>query len=131
MEVIMIAKQAHSLLTPQDVAERLGVSVTTLATWRCTKRYPLAYVKVGRLVRYRMGDVETFEISRLQGVVANDWYASNDCRPNTNNNLGFCRTWNASAVFSNVNRKGYDPRIGVHYNSWDPAFFLLPHYSKP
>ena len=69
----MVAKQAHSLLTPQDVAERLGVSVTTLATWRCTKRYPLAYVKVGRLVRYRMGDVETFEIARLQGVVANDW----------------------------------------------------------
>ena len=69
----MIAKQAHNLLTPQDVAKRLGVSVTTLATWRCTKRYPLAYVKVGRLVRYRMGDVETFEISRLQGVVANDW----------------------------------------------------------
>ncbi len=73
MEETMIAKQAHSLLTPQDMAERLGVSVTTLATWRCTKRYPLAYVKVGRLVRYRMGDVEAFEISRLQGVVANDW----------------------------------------------------------
>ena len=63
----------NTLLKPEQVAERLGLSVTTLATWRCTKRYPLAYVKVGRLVRYRMGDVEAFEISRLQGVVANDW----------------------------------------------------------
>jgi predicted site-specific integrase-resolvase len=61
-----------NLLTPQDVANRLGVSITTLATWRCTKRYPLIYLKVGRLVRYSLGDVEAFEIARLQGVVAND-----------------------------------------------------------
>ena len=61
-----------NLLTPQDVANRLGVSITTLATWRCTKRYPLAYLKVGRLVRYRAGDVEAFEVARLQGVLAND-----------------------------------------------------------
>ncbi|WP_214648700.1 helix-turn-helix transcriptional regulator [Ruegeria lacuscaerulensis] len=69
----MIAKQADTLLKPEQVADRLGVSTTTLATWRCTKRYPLAYVKVGRLVRYRAGDVEAFEIARLQEVVANDW----------------------------------------------------------
>jgi excisionase family DNA binding protein len=73
MEEIMIAKQTAPLLTPQQVADRLGVSTTTLATWRCTKRYPLAYVKVGRLVRYRAGDVDAFEMSRLQEVVANDW----------------------------------------------------------
>lgn len=61
-----------TLLTPQNVADRLGVSTTTLSTWRCTKRYPLAYVKVGRLVRYRLGDVEAFELARLQEVAAND-----------------------------------------------------------
>ncbi len=60
------------LLTPQEVAERLGVSTATLSTWRCTKRYPLAYVKVGRLVRYRIADVEAFEVARLQEVAAND-----------------------------------------------------------
>ena len=60
------------LLTPQDVCERLGVSIATLATWRCTKRYPLTYVKVGRLVRYRVADVEAFEIARLQEMAAND-----------------------------------------------------------
>jgi excisionase family DNA binding protein len=60
------------LLTPQNVADRLGVSKATLSTWRCTKRYPLPYVKVGRLVRYQVADVDAFEIARLQGVAAND-----------------------------------------------------------
>lgn len=57
-----------NLLTPQDVATRLGVSIATLATWRCTKRYALTYVKIGRLVRYRMADVEAFEASRSHEV---------------------------------------------------------------
>lgn len=56
------------LLTPQEVANRLGVSTTTLATWRCTKRYPLPYVKVGRLVRYRQADVDAFELGQLHEV---------------------------------------------------------------
>lgn len=61
-----------NLMTPQDVADRLGISTTTLATWRCTQRYALAYVKVGRLVRYRAGDVDAFEIAQLRKGVAND-----------------------------------------------------------
>ena len=56
------------LLTPEQVAECLGVSVETLNVWRCTKRYNLPYVKAGRLVRYRRTDVEAFVTSRLQGV---------------------------------------------------------------
>ena len=68
----MNALKTSQLLTPQDVAARLGVSTTTLSTWRCTKRYPLPYVKVGRLVRYRLADVEDFELARLQQVAAND-----------------------------------------------------------
>lgn len=40
------------LLTPAQMAQVLGVSVGTLAVWRCTKRYPLPYIKVGRSVRY-------------------------------------------------------------------------------
>jgi excisionase family DNA binding protein len=61
-----LPKSSSKLLTPQDVATRLGVSTTTLATWRCTKRYALTYIKVGRLVRYRLADVEAFEESREQ-----------------------------------------------------------------
>ncbi len=67
-------KKTGTLLTPWDVAERLGVSTATLATWRCTKRYPLTYVKVGRLVRYRAADVDAFEIGRLQESTTNDDY---------------------------------------------------------
>ncbi|KZX73595.1 excisionase, partial [Oleiphilus sp. HI0009] len=48
------------LLTPKQVSEILGVSEQTLAIWRCQKRYPLAYVKVGRYVRYRQDDVSSF-----------------------------------------------------------------------
>jgi len=69
----MSASNSKQLLTPQDVADRLGVSTTTLSTWRCTKRYPLPYVKIGRLVRYRVSDVDAFEIARLQEVAANDY----------------------------------------------------------
>jgi excisionase family DNA binding protein len=68
----MSTPRKTALLTPAEVAERLGVSATTPATWRCTKRYPLSYVKVGRLVRYRLVDLEAFEISRLQEIAAND-----------------------------------------------------------
>ena len=48
------------LLNPRETSEILGVSVGTLAVWRCTNRYPLPYVKVGRVVRYRYGDVLDF-----------------------------------------------------------------------
>jgi excisionase family DNA binding protein len=48
------------LMTPVEVAAYLGVSVKTLAVWRCTKRYPLPYVKVGRLVKYRKSDLDQF-----------------------------------------------------------------------
>ncbi|NRB20307.1 MAG: helix-turn-helix domain-containing protein [Rhodobacteraceae bacterium] len=51
---------------PQQVANRFGVSTTTLST----KRGPLPYVTVGRLLRYRVADVDAFEIARLQQVAA-------------------------------------------------------------
>ncbi len=54
------------LLTPDETAERLGVLTKTLDVWRCTQRYNLPYVKVGRLVRYRESDIEAFIESRLQ-----------------------------------------------------------------
>lgn len=41
------------LLTTQEAAALLDVSPGTLEVWRCTKRYPLPYVKIGRNVRYR------------------------------------------------------------------------------
>ena len=49
-----------NLLTPQQVAKILGVSVETLNVWRATKRYKLSYTKIGHLVRYKSIDVEKF-----------------------------------------------------------------------
>lgn len=57
---------ANALLTPAQVADKLGVSANTLAVWRCCKRYPLAYVKVGTRVRYRLEDVDRFVQGQVQ-----------------------------------------------------------------
>lgn len=57
-----------NLLTPKEVSEILGVSIETLNVWRATNRYPLPYIKAGRLVRYRITDVNQFIESRLQGI---------------------------------------------------------------
>jgi predicted DNA-binding transcriptional regulator AlpA len=52
------------LLSETQAAEILGVATGTLQVWRSTKRYPLEYVKVGRLVRYRQSALDTFTQSR-------------------------------------------------------------------
>lgn len=52
------------LLNPNEVAEILGVKIETLNYWRCTKRYDLPYVKVGRLAKYRPEDINEFIKSR-------------------------------------------------------------------
>lgn len=48
------------LLSEQQAAEILGIQPTTLQVWRCTKRYPLQYVKIGRTVRYRASALAAF-----------------------------------------------------------------------
>ena len=53
------------LLDSNHGAEILGVKPDTLSYWRCTGRYRLRYVKVGRLVKYRSSDVEAFIKSRV------------------------------------------------------------------
>ncbi len=62
--------QETRLLTPQQVADQLSVSVGTLAVWRATRRYDLPYTKIGRLVRYRLDDVEAFIAARLHSIPA-------------------------------------------------------------
>ena len=51
---------ANQLRTESEAAKILDLKPGTLQVWRSTKRYPLAYVKVGRLVRYRQSDLEAF-----------------------------------------------------------------------
>lgn len=44
----------------KQAAEVLAVKTTTLAVWRSTGRYNLPYLKVGRLVKYRISDLAEF-----------------------------------------------------------------------
>ena len=53
-------KELAALLTPREAAAILRVSKETLNVWRCTRRYPLPFVKIGRSVRYRQADIERF-----------------------------------------------------------------------
>ena len=48
------------LLTPCETAKVLGLSVATLATWRCVRRFDLPFCRVGRSVRYKEDDVLAF-----------------------------------------------------------------------
>ena len=63
--LIVTRSGRERFLTDNEVADWLGTTTSTLAIWRCTQRYNLAYVKVGRLVRYRESDVLDFLESRL------------------------------------------------------------------
>ena len=51
-------------MSPDAAAAYLGVAPATLAMWRCTKRYPLPYIKVGRLVQYRKNHLDAFLANR-------------------------------------------------------------------
>ena len=57
------------MLTQKEAAQIIGVSVHTLEMWRWQKTYPLPYLKIGTLVRYRMRDIDAFlETRRMPGV---------------------------------------------------------------
>jgi len=55
------------LLTTTEAAAYLGVAPETLNVWRCTKRYDIPYIKVGRLVKYRKSALDAFLESRTYG----------------------------------------------------------------
>lgn len=55
------------LLSEVEAAQFLGVKPTTLQVWRCTNRYPLKFIKVGRLVRYRQSSLDAFLAQRTRG----------------------------------------------------------------
>lgn len=62
--IAAILKLQSHLLTNDQAAIYLGVAPNSLAVWRTTKRYALPYVKVGRLVKYRLADLNAFLESR-------------------------------------------------------------------
>jgi excisionase family DNA binding protein len=60
----------NELLTDEQAAALLGVKPQTLAAWRMSGRYGLPFLKIGRLVRYRRGDLERWLESRRTGAPA-------------------------------------------------------------
>jgi excisionase family DNA binding protein len=52
------------LFSTEHAAAYIGVTPRTLEVWRCTRRYAIPYVKVGRLVRYRRNDLDQWLSSR-------------------------------------------------------------------
>lgn len=56
------------ILGNTDAAEYIGVTPRTLEVWRCTKRYQIPFIKVGRLVKYRKSALDAFLESRTVGV---------------------------------------------------------------
>ena len=51
---------SDELITPEQLAEYLSVSVATLANWRIERPLKIEFVKIGSLVRYRRSEVESF-----------------------------------------------------------------------
>ncbi|MDA9818248.1 helix-turn-helix domain-containing protein [Flavobacteriaceae bacterium] len=50
----------NQLLSRRQASEYLGVKENTLAIWACNKRYGLPVIKVGRLCKYRLSDLDKF-----------------------------------------------------------------------
>lgn len=60
-------QSADPLFTPPQAAIYLEVTESTLSVWRCTGRYNISFVKVGRLVRYRKSALDAFLDRRTTG----------------------------------------------------------------
>ena len=56
----------NQLLSRRQAAEYLGVKENTLAIWACNKRYSLPVIKVGRLCKYRLSDLDKFLDERTE-----------------------------------------------------------------
>jgi excisionase family DNA binding protein len=56
----MIKQSITNLVPTAKAAEILQVKPNTLNIWRANGRKDLPFVRVGRLVRYRLEDIEAF-----------------------------------------------------------------------
>jgi hypothetical protein len=63
-------KDNQTLLNNSEAAAYIGVTEGTMMTWRCTGAYQIPFIKVGRLVRYRLTDLNNFLDSRTQTKTA-------------------------------------------------------------
>jgi predicted DNA-binding transcriptional regulator AlpA len=57
--------EVHAMMTPQDAAAHLGLSVGRLAKMRLTGDTP-PFAKIGASVRYRRDDLDAWLASRMR-----------------------------------------------------------------
>lgn len=55
------------LLTPAEAAGFLGLSRQTLNCWRMSGRHGLPFMKAGRVVRYKLSDLQAFVDGHMHG----------------------------------------------------------------
>lgn len=67
-----IIERTRELLDEKKAASYLDVSPGTLSVWRSTGRHNLPFVKIGRNVRYRRGDLDAWleRRTRTSGATA-------------------------------------------------------------
>lgn len=65
-EIIRQSATLNDLLDENQAASILNVKPGTLSVWRSTGRYSIPFIKVGRSVRYRMGDLTAWLEARTQ-----------------------------------------------------------------
>lgn len=56
------------LLTREEAAAYLNIRPQTLAVWATSGRYDLPFVRVGRSVRYRLIDLDSFIQRRTENA---------------------------------------------------------------
>jgi excisionase family DNA binding protein len=59
-------ERIRDLLDEKEAAELLDTAPGTLSVWRCTGRYKLPFLKIGRKVRYRRTDLLAWMESRTR-----------------------------------------------------------------
>lgn len=67
-----------TLLTPQDLATRWFVTLSTLGQWRWNGRGP-QFLKIGGRVLYQIQDVEAFEEQARRANTSKQFTALNLC----------------------------------------------------
>ncbi len=68
----MLSTVSCPTLGTKAAAEFLGLKEQTLHSWRCNRRYPLSFIRVGRRIRYRISDLEKFLTDRTDDGGSHD-----------------------------------------------------------
>lgn len=57
---IAAGKAVREVMETAEAAEYLGIKPQTLASWRCTGRHSLPFVRLGRRIKYRKSDLDAY-----------------------------------------------------------------------